>query len=147
MEIINRSAIVVMPAQPFLGWLHRVDVTSTKLTLADLRRETTIYLLPARENEEAARECLRDVRTEILEEQLDGWYRVQSAWPLQCDFDKFTQWFEYRVLRRNLTRCLIGGGFSALRSQVVSTARSAFVAGADSQMALTSSPSDGLGGI
>ena len=46
MEVINRSAIIVMPAQPFLDWLHRVDPTSADLTLADLRREPTIYLLP-----------------------------------------------------------------------------------------------------
>ena len=82
METINRSAIVVMPAQPFLDWLHRVDPTSTELTLADLRREPTIYLLPECENEDAARECLRDVCTEIFEEQLAGWYRVPSAWPV-----------------------------------------------------------------
>jgi hypothetical protein len=95
METINRSAIVVMPAQPFLDWLHRVDPTSTQFTLEDLRREPTIYLLPECENEDAVRKCLRDVCTEIFEEQLDDWYRVPSAWPIQCDFDTFTQWFEY----------------------------------------------------
>lgn len=95
METINRSAIVVMPAQPFLDWLHRVDPTSTELTLEDLRGDPTIYLLPECENEEAARESLRDVCTEIFEEQLDGWRRVRSAWPIQCNFDTFTQWFEY----------------------------------------------------
>jgi hypothetical protein len=46
MDIINRSAIIVKPAQPFLEWLHRVDPTSAHLTLDDLRREPTIYLLP-----------------------------------------------------------------------------------------------------
>ena len=33
MDMINRSAIVVRPAQPFLDWLHRVDSTSRHLTL------------------------------------------------------------------------------------------------------------------
>jgi hypothetical protein len=44
MEMINRSALVVRPGQPFLDWLHRVDRTSVELTLEDLRREPTIYL-------------------------------------------------------------------------------------------------------
>jgi hypothetical protein len=61
-----------MPAQPFLEWLHGVDPTGAELTLEDLRREPTIYLLPECENEEAARGCLRDVCEEIFEEQLDG---------------------------------------------------------------------------
>ena len=46
MELINRSAVIVMPAEPFLKWLQQADPTSTELTLEDLRREPTIYLLP-----------------------------------------------------------------------------------------------------
>ena len=72
MEAINRSAIVVKPAQPFLDWLHRVDPTSAQLTLDDLSLEPTIYLLPECEGKEEAIECLREVCTEIFEEQLDG---------------------------------------------------------------------------
>ena len=46
MDLINRAAIVVKPAQPFLDWLHQVDSTSARLTLNDLQREPTIYLVP-----------------------------------------------------------------------------------------------------
>ena len=41
LDVINRSAVIVMPAEPFLKWLHRLDSTSTELTLAELRREPT----------------------------------------------------------------------------------------------------------
>ena len=54
MKTINRSALVVKPAQPFLDWLHRVDPTSTHLTLDDLRLEPTIYLLPEWDTEDEA---------------------------------------------------------------------------------------------
>jgi hypothetical protein len=30
---INRSAVIVTPAQPFLDWLHRADPTSAELSL------------------------------------------------------------------------------------------------------------------
>ena len=46
MNTINRSALVVKPAQPFLDWLHRVDPTSTHLTLDDVKLEPTTYRLP-----------------------------------------------------------------------------------------------------
>jgi hypothetical protein len=94
MDMINRSALVVKPAQPFLDWLHRVDPTSIHLTLEDLRREPTIYLLPPCESKEEALESLREVSRDIFEEQLNGWYRVPSVWPAERDLTVFRRWFE-----------------------------------------------------
>ena len=96
MDAINRSAVIVMPKQPFLDWLHRVDPTSANLKLEDLRRELTIYLLPEYDTEEEARGNLREYCREIFEEQLDGWYRVPSAWPVDRTCDTFLRWFDCR---------------------------------------------------
>src|SRR5450759_3864405 len=96
MNTINRSAVIVMPAKAFLDWLHRVDPTSADLTLEDLRREPTIYLLPEYDTDQQARGHLKEVCGEIFEEQLNGWYRVPSVWPVDRDFDTFNGWFEYR---------------------------------------------------
>jgi hypothetical protein len=94
MDMINRSAIVVRPGQPFLEWLHRVDPTSAHLRLEDLRREPSIYLLPEWGSNEEAREHLREVSAAIFEEQLNGWYRVPSVWPGDRDLNAFLRWFE-----------------------------------------------------
>jgi hypothetical protein len=94
MKMINRCAILVMPAQPFLDWLHRVDPSSAHLSLADLRQEPAIYLLPECESKEEALEGLRGGIRKIFEEQLNGWYRVPSAWPEQRDLHTFLRWFE-----------------------------------------------------
>ena len=69
MITINRTAIIGMPGHAFLDWLHRADPTSGGLSLEDLRREP------------AARGHLEEVRGEVFEEQLSGWYRVPSLWP------------------------------------------------------------------
>jgi hypothetical protein len=95
MDTINRSAVIVIPAKPFLDWLHRVDPTSADLSLEDLRGEATIYLLPEYDTEEEAHLYLSKHCREIFEEQLDGWYRVPSAWPADRSFDTFIRWFEY----------------------------------------------------
>ena len=95
MITINRTAIVVMPAQPFLDWLHRADPTSSELSLKDLRQEPTAYLLPECENEGEVSECLEEVCRRIFEEQLDGWYRVRSSWPTRRDLSAFEHWFEW----------------------------------------------------
>ena len=94
MKTINRSALLVKPAQPFLEWLHRVDPTSAHLTLGDLTLEPTIYLLPEWETEEEALQHLAEVSNEIFEEQLNGWYRVPSVWPAARDLRAFLLWFD-----------------------------------------------------
>jgi hypothetical protein len=59
MKTINRSAVVVIPAQPFLDWLHQADPTSAHLSLNDLSLEPTIYLLPDYDTEEEAHQHLQ----------------------------------------------------------------------------------------
>jgi hypothetical protein len=95
MHTINRSAIVIRPAQPFLDWLHHVDSTSRHLTLVDLGLEPTNYLLPESNNEKQALEHLREVSAAIFEEELDGWYRDRSAWPEERDLSTLQRWFEF----------------------------------------------------
>ena len=86
---VATTACRVMPAEAFLKWLQWADPTSRELTLADLRREPTIYLLPPYDTEEEALSQLEKVCAETFEEQLDGWYRVPSSSPVHRDFDTF----------------------------------------------------------
>ena len=95
MTTLNRTAIVVMPGQQFLDWLHRADPTSHELSLEDLRREPTVYLHAECENKEEVRKGLQEVCGQIFEEQLDGWYRVPSLWPDRRDLEAFDHWFEW----------------------------------------------------
>ena len=67
MDAINRAAVIVMAAQPFLDWLRQADPTSVELSLEDLTREPTIYLLPEYATEEEARAHLKEFCSEIFE--------------------------------------------------------------------------------
>ena len=71
-----------------------MDPTSAQLTLEDLRREPTIYLLPEWETEDEALEHLAEVSSEIFKEQLNGWYRVPSVWPEDRELNTFLRWFD-----------------------------------------------------
>ena len=95
MDTINRSALIVKPTQLFLDWLHEVDPTSTDLTLEDLQREPTIYLVPECDSQDQAIEYLRESVGEIFEEHLDGWCRVPAVWPKNRDLRTFRLWFEF----------------------------------------------------
>jgi hypothetical protein len=43
MDVINRSAVIVMPAEPFLKWLHRADSTSAELSTPPTWIHPAIY--------------------------------------------------------------------------------------------------------
>ena len=95
MRTWNRTAVVVTPKQRFLDWLHAVDATSADLTLVELLREPTVYLLPESASDEQAAEFLAEACGEIFKEQLNAWYRVPSAWPQDREIENFKRWFSY----------------------------------------------------
>ena len=94
--MLNRSAVVVKPRQPFLDWLHMADPTSRRLTLGELAREPTIYLIPECDTEDDVREILQELCEEIFSEQLAGWFTDERTWPADRSFDVFSRWFDYR---------------------------------------------------
>jgi len=96
MRTVNRSAVVVIPKQPFLDWLHRVDSSSGKLTLTDLGGDPSIYLLPEFDLAPEPDECLKEACLEIFEDQLSGWYCAEDQWPEDRSLGTFQLWFDYR---------------------------------------------------
>jgi len=96
MVTLNRSAIVVKPRQSFLDWLHGADPTSLELTLRELVREPTVYLIPECDTNGEVAEVLREWCGEIFVEQLAGWYSDTSTWPQDRGFDAFCRWFDYQ---------------------------------------------------
>ena len=96
MHDLNRSAIIAIPKQPFLDWLHSVDPTSADITLDDLAREPAIYLIKECDNEAAFQRELRRVAPVIFEELLDAWWTERSDWPARQTYATFRRWFHYQ---------------------------------------------------
>ena len=96
MDMLNGSAIVVKPKQPFFDWLRSADPTRQELGLPDLVREPTIYLIPECDTDEEVADVLRELCEETFEEQLADWYRDTSTWPRNRGYDVFCQRFEYQ---------------------------------------------------
>jgi hypothetical protein len=87
MDTINRSAIVVRPAQPFLDWLHRVDPTSVHLTLEDLQREPTIYLVAECDSQDEAMKYLGGKRQRNLRGAAGGMVPRAGSLAREARFD------------------------------------------------------------
>ena len=96
MATLNRSAVVVKPKEPFLDWLHTADPTSHELTLQELVREQTIYLIPECDTGAEVDQALRELCEEIFTEQLAGWFNDETTWPQDRGFEVFCYWFDFR---------------------------------------------------
>lgn len=94
MRVLNRSAVVITPNQRMLAWLRSVDTTNDDLTLADLRDEPSIYLVPECVDERAFTAVLKRTFQSIFEEELEAWYTDPSVWPEPLSFRLFQSWFD-----------------------------------------------------
>jgi hypothetical protein len=61
-----------------------------------VNQEPSVYLLPDSDSDAKAAWHVRKFCAQIFAHELDGWFRVPSAWPKDLAFREFTRWFEYR---------------------------------------------------
>jgi len=94
--MLNRSAVVVKPKQPFLDWLRTADPTSGGITLGELEQDPTIYLIPECDTEGDVRKALRKLCGEIFVEELAAWWTDEKSWPQDRGFTVFCRWFEWQ---------------------------------------------------
>lgn len=92
--MLNRSVVIVRPAQPFLEWAAGLDDSGL---VPDPHGEQTVYLIPSYDDDEEAWEILEDVFPAIFESELYGWHTEESAWPQERSFIMFQQWFSIEL--------------------------------------------------
>ena len=97
MKLINRSALVVLPRQPYADWVNGLDIATSgleaPLTLADHRREGRVYLVSEQETAAAVTLTLESLRERILDNELSAWDEFGDHWPPRSP-DLFEAWFE-----------------------------------------------------
>lgn len=88
--MLNRGALLVRPAQPYLDWAASLDDSGI---LPDPEGEVTVYLVPEYEDDLEADKVLRRVYAEVFERELFGWCTDESLWPKRRTFTVFMAWF------------------------------------------------------
>jgi hypothetical protein len=93
-KLLKRTAIVVKPKEPYIKWANSLD-DGVKLG-DDVKPEHTVYLI-----EDISDSDIVDIEVMvephyqfIFEEELAGWYQLESAWPDKRDLTTFLEWFE-----------------------------------------------------
>lgn len=97
MKLLNRSAMVVLPKQPFADWtlgLTFEDALNQALPLAELRKEGTVYLVDEVEEEADFDRLLENNWLAIFQNELAAWDPYADQWPDSMTFDLFNAWFD-----------------------------------------------------
>ena len=99
MRVLNRTAVTVIGAQPYLEWTRTRDADFNRgtLTVARTKSYGSAFLLPEYQLEEDLEEWVDDNYAWLFEFQLAAWTEDESAWPPSRDLTMFRDWFRIDV--------------------------------------------------
>ncbi len=98
MEMLNRSAVIVKPRQPYLEWCRQDDAEGLAESVFEaLREEPSVYLLPEYEDPAIQQEVLEEFWPGLFEAMLEGWVTDEAYWPKNRTFEMFGEWFEVQM--------------------------------------------------
>jgi hypothetical protein len=95
MRVVNRTAVSLVGAAPFVAWMrgHDADANKGTLTVARAKPYGTVILLPEFELEEDIQEWIEDNVSWLFEFQLATWTEDEASWPPARDLKTFREWF------------------------------------------------------
>ena len=99
MRVVNRTAVTLVPAQPFIDWTLSRDTAFSPGAVTVVRTKPfgTAYLLPEFEDESEVQEWIEENFGWLFEFQLSTWTEDESAWPAVRDLKAFRSWFRVDV--------------------------------------------------
>ncbi len=96
--MINRAAVLLRCKAPVLEWIQGVTPASHAgdLSLAELNRERTVYLISDREadTDDSLRRWIKKRYRLLFEEELASWCTDEALWPEKLSLRLFDEWFE-----------------------------------------------------
>jgi hypothetical protein len=99
MRVINRTAVTIVGAEPYVEWTRTrdADFNANAVTVARTKAYGAAFLLPEFDLEEDIQEWLEDNHAWLFEFQLSAWTEDESAWPSTRDLKTFREWFRIDI--------------------------------------------------
>jgi len=93
--MVNRSAVVAKARKPFLEWLYSLpDQEEAETTLADINRDSSVYLLPIVWVQGEENGIMEECYSEIFKMELYKWWTDENDWPPDRTLEMFNKWFD-----------------------------------------------------
>ena len=97
MRRLKRTALSVTPKRPHIDWANGLEAGGVKIG-SEFMPEQTIYLAEDTTDQVVdLRTLLKPYYVTIFEEELGGWHRRESEWPVKRDLTTLLAWFEVEV--------------------------------------------------
>lgn len=96
MYFVDRTAVVLKPTDVFLNWLNEHEDNLPDLTIAQLRSNCTVFLVPIFDEPEEAMAYISERYQPIFVAELSSWSSDNSTWP-KIDLENFWQFFELEI--------------------------------------------------
>src|SRR4051794_38166287 len=99
MRVVNRIAVTIVGAQPYLEWMRDTDADFNQgvMTVQPAKAYGSAFLLPEFELEESVQEWVEDNAGWLFDFQLSAWTENEATWPAARDLKAFRAWFHVEV--------------------------------------------------
>lgn len=97
MYFVDRTAVVLKPTERFLNWLKSADPDMPELTLAQIRTNCSVYLVPEFDEPEAVVAYFDERYRQIFEAEISGWDIERQKWPQDMGLQAFWEYFEVEI--------------------------------------------------
>ena len=99
MRVINRTAVTITGAQPFVDWMKQTDADFNQgaVTVSRTKAYGAAFLLPEFELEEDVQEWVEENAVWLFEFQLAAWTENEALWPTTRDLAAFREWFRIEI--------------------------------------------------
>ena len=99
MRVVNRTAVTITGAQPYLDWMRQTDADFNKgaVTVSRVKAYGSAFLLPEFDLEEDLQEWVEENAPWLFEFQLSAWTEDESTWPPTRDLKTFRAWFRIDI--------------------------------------------------
>lgn len=95
MDILNRSAVILRPREPYLEWARLDDKEGLAADVVEtLRREPSVYLVPGWEERDEEVAVLKEFWPVLFELMLCAWVTDEQLWPKGRSLEMFRAWFD-----------------------------------------------------
>lgn len=90
-KTINRTALFVIPKQPYFDWANSFKY---EVVASTDDRQATTYLIPDKYDEFNFEKYLKKNFSWIFEGELEAWMTDPDAWPQNRTYKEFKKWFD-----------------------------------------------------
>ena len=99
MRVVNRTAVTITGAQPFIDWMLDTDADFNRgaITVPRVKAYGSAFLLPEFDLEEDLQEWVEENVAWLFDFQLSAWTENEEAWPGTRDLKTFRDWFRIDI--------------------------------------------------